>query len=194
MQSLTDCLLAIDGLKHVQRRNYLSPHPQTDEQRFENAAEHSWHLAMACWTVADYFAIKVNQEKLLKMALVHDLGEIEAGDTFLFDKNRSTAHINERIGIENLAKLPAASRDLLAIWDEQETGTSQETKLLKVVDRLLPFMFNMISEGGAWRDHQVNRTQVEAALGFIKNDFPQIHQYMMEQLDIAVKNGWLSNE
>lgn len=188
---LIDHLLALDALKHVQRRNYLTPHPQTGEQRLENSAEHSWHLAMACWAVADYFDVKVNHEKLLKMALVHDVGEIDAGDTFLFDQNRSIAHINERVGVEKLANMQGASQDLLKYWDEQETGTSQETKLLKAVDRLLPFMMNMISKGGAWRDHAVKRSQIESALAFIENDFPQIHQYMTEQIDIAVKNDWL---
>lgn len=197
MKSLTPLigyLLALDGLKHVQRRNYLTPHPISNQQRFENSAEHSWHLAMACWAVADYFDITLNHEKLLKMALVHDVGEIYAGDTFLFDQSRSTAHIHERAGVERLAKMAAANPELLTIWNEQEIGTSIETKLLKVVDRLLPFMMNMVSEGGSWRDYAVKRSQVESALAFISLDFPEIHQWMCKQIAIAVQNGWLIDE
>ena len=191
MQPLIDYLLAIDGLKHVNRRNYITPDPTTQTQRLENSAEHSWHLAMACWAVADYFKLPVDQAKLLKMALVHDLGEIDAGDTFLYDSQRSQAPINERVGVERLAKLSSHEAELLQMWDEQETGHSPETKLLKVVDRILPFMLNMISEGGAWRDHHIKRSQVAAAMAFINQDFPEIHDWLVAQMDIAVANGWL---
>lgn len=191
MQPLIDYLLAIDGLKHVNRRNYTTPDPATQHQRLENSAEHSWHLAMACWAVADYFNLQVDQAKLLKMALVHDLGEIDAGDTFLYDTQRSQAHVSERMGVERLAKLCSHETELLALWDEQETGQSNETKLLKVVDRILPFMLNMISEGGAWRDHHIKRSQVASAMAFINRDFPQIHDWIVAQMDIAVANGWL---
>ena len=191
MQPLIDYLLAIDGLKHVNRRNYITPDPTPQTQRLENSAEHSWHLAMACWAVADYFKLSVDQAKLLKMALVHDLGEIDAGDTFLYDSQRSQAHINERVGVERLGKLSSHEAELLQMWDEQETGHSPETKLLKVVDRILPFMLNMISEGGAWRDHHIKRSQVAAAMAFINQDFPQIHDWLVAQMDIAVANGWL---
>lgn len=192
MQSLITYLLTLDALKHVQRRNYTTPNPQTSQARFENAAEHSWHLAMACWAVAKHFDLKVNHEILLKMALVHDIGEIDAGDTFLFDSQRSQSHVAERIGVERIAKL-SGDDELLTLWDEQETGNRLETKLLKAVDRLLPFMFNMISDGGAWRDHQVKRSQVEMALAFIADDFPQIHAYMMAEIKRAVRQGWLQN-
>lgn len=195
MQTLIDYLLALDALKNVQRRNYITPHSDTGVQRLENSAEHSWHLAMACWAFAQHFDLAVNQEKLLKMALLHDIGEIDAGDTFLFDDKRATAAVNERVGVARLAKLSNHLQDeLLTLWDEQETGDSIETKLLKAVDRLLPFMLNMISEGGAWRDHHVKRAQVEAALRFIQDDFPSIHAWMMTQLDSAVAHGWLMVE
>lgn len=194
MQPLIDYLLAIDALKHVDRRNYTTPHPTTAAHRIENSAEHSWHLAMACWAVADYFNVSVDHAKLLKMALVHDIGEIDAGDTFLYDTSRSHAHVSERVGVARIAKLSGGVNDeLLALWDEQETGTSAETKLLKVVDRILPFMLNMISEGGAWRDHGIKRSQVAAAMAFINADFPKIHDWVEEQMALAVAQGWLSD-
>lgn len=195
MQSTIEYLLAIDALKNVNRCNYVTAHAVTGKQRLENSAEHSWHLAMACWALAAQFHLPVDQAKLFKMALIHDLGEIDAGDTFLFDTKRHEAHIDERVGVARLASLAGnIESELLAVWDEQETGNSLETKLLKAVDRLLPFMLNLISEGGAWRDHHIKRSQVEGAVGFIANDFPTLHAWMAEQIVIAETQGWLQPE
>ena len=192
MQPLIDYLLALDALKSVNRRNYTTQLSEHTPRRLENSAEHSWHLAMACWSVAQHFKLDVNHEKLLKLALVHDLGEIEAGDTFLYADKRSQAHVNERIGVEKLTMMTGNPvPELLTLWDEQETGDSAESKLLKVVDRLLPFMLNMVTDGGAWTDHQVKRSQVEAAQAFISEDFPEIHDWIVEQIAIAVQQGWL---
>lgn len=195
MQPLINYLLALDALKSVNRRNYTTQQSEDAPRRLENSAEHSWHLAMACWAVAQHFKLNVNHEKLLKLALIHDLGEIDAGDTFLYDSKRSHAHVDERIGVEKLAAMSGNPvPELLVLWDEQETGHSPETKLLKVVDRLLPFMLNMVTNGGAWTDHQVKRSQVEKAQAFIANDFPQIHDWITQQIAIAVKNGWLIDD
>ena len=192
MQPLIDYLLALDALKSVNRRNYTTQLSEHTPRRLENSAEHSWHLAMACWSVAQHFKLDVNHEKLLKLALVHDLGEIEAGDTFLYADKRSQAHFDERIGVEKLAAMIGNPvPELLTLWDEQETGHSAESKLLKVVDRLLPFMLNMVTDGGAWTDHQVKRSQVQAAQSFISEDFPEIHDWITEQIAIAVQQGWL---
>jgi putative hydrolase of HD superfamily len=192
MQPLIDYLLALDALKSVNRRNYTTQLSEHTPRRLENSAEHSWHLAMACWSVAQHFKLDVNHEKLLKLALVHDLGEIEAGDTFLYADKRSQAHVNERIGVEKLTMMTGNPvPELLTLWDEQETGDSAESKLLKVMDRLLPFMLNMVTDGGAWTDHQVKRSQVKAAQAFISEDFPEIHDWITEQIAIAVQQGWL---
>ena len=78
INDVTNFLLELDALKRVNRRSYV-----TGTTRLENSAEHSWHLAMACWSIAELFKLDVNHERLLKMALIHDLGEVDAGDTFL---------------------------------------------------------------------------------------------------------------
>ena len=142
VNDVTHFLLELDALKRVNRRSYV-----THTTRRENSAEHSWHLAMACWSIAEMFELDVNHERLLKMALVHDLGEIDAGDTFLFASSRSDAHIEERAGIARLqAERGNGIANLVEIWEEQETGSSKETQLLRVVDRLLPFLLNLNTE------------------------------------------------
>jgi len=129
----TDFLLELDALKLVNRRTYI-----VGGIRIENSAEHSWHLAMACWSISQSFNIKLSLEKLLKLALVHDLGEIDAGDTPLYSNDRADAHNAERAGVKRLESHQGNGiTDLSELWEEQENGNSVETKLLKVVDRLL---------------------------------------------------------
>lgn len=187
IEDITHFLLELDALKHVQRRNYL-----TGAVRVENSAEHSWHLAMASWSIAEYFQLPVNHERLLKMALVHDLGEIDAGDTFLYDTQRRDAHHAEREGIKRLqAERGNGISNLLQVWEEQETGNSEESKLIKVVDRLLPFMLNIKTQGKTWQALGVKRSQVADAHAFIADVFPPIHQWINEQITVAVTQGWL---
>ena len=187
IDDVTHFLLELDALKRVNRRSYV-----TGTNRLENSAEHSWHLAMACWSIADLFELDVNHEKLLKMALIHDLGEIDAGDTFLYADTRGDAHVEEREGIARLqSERGNGIADLSEVWEEQEAGNSKETQLLRVVDRLLPFLLNLNTNGKTWIDANVTRSQVAGAHGFIKDSFPSIHEWLAKQIDYATKQGWL---
>ncbi|MDX2373671.1 HD domain-containing protein [Psychrobacter sp. PP-21] len=187
MDDVTHFLLELDALKRINRRSYV-----TKTTRRENSAEHSWHLAMACWSIAEAFELDVNHERLLKMALVHDLGEIDAGDTFLFANSRSDAHVEERAGIARLqAERGNGIAALSEVWEAQETGSSKESQLLRVVDRLLPFLLNLNTEGKTWVEAQVTRSQVAYALAFIKDSFPPIHDWLTKNIDYATQQGWL---
>ncbi len=187
IENVTEFLLELDALKRINRRSYV-----TQTNRLENSAEHSWHLAMACWSIAELFELDVNHEKLLKLALVHDLGEIDAGDTFLYAETRSEAHIEEREGIVRLHAHKGNGIDnLLEVWDEQETGDSKETQLLKAIDRLLPFLLNLNTGGKTWSEHGVKRSQVAGMHAFIADSFPVIHQSIEKQIDYATEQGWL---
>ncbi len=187
MEDVTHFLLELDALKRVNRRSYV-----TNTDRRENSAEHSWHLAMACWSIAELFELDVNHEQLLKMALIHDLGEIDAGDTFLYADTRQDAHIKERDGIARLqSERGNGIADLSKIWEEQETGNSAETQLLKVVDRLLPFLLNLNTEGKTWRELGVTRSQVAGAHAFIQDSFAPIHKWLSHNIDYATQQGWL---
>ncbi|PHS30654.1 MAG: phosphohydrolase [Methylophaga sp.] len=187
---VTDYFLELDALKLVNRRSYI-----TGGERVENSAEHSWHLAMACWSLARTLKLELSEEKLLKLALVHDLGEIDAGDTFLYSSKRDTAHTAERACVKRLAAHPGnAISDLATLWEEQETGDSIEAKLLKAVDRLLPFLLNITNDGRTWRELAVKKSQVVQAHAFIENDFPELHLWMHSKIQMATKNGWLEDD
>lgn len=187
---ISDFLLQLDGLKSVNRRTYIN-----NGERLENSAEHSWHLAMACWAFAELLDEDYDKEKLLKLALIHDLGEMEAGDTFLYSKDRNTAHIEERKSVEKLASHPGNPiDDMVELWEEQETGDSKETRLLKVIDRLLPFLHNLSSEGRAWQDNNIHKDRVLKMHSFIENGNPEIYAWFIENVEIAVEKGWLNTD
>jgi len=187
MDALTDFLLELDALKLVNRRTYIA-----GGKRLENSAEHSWHLAMACWLIANHLKRDVSMEKLIKLALVHDLGEIDPGDTFLYDSARNAAPDLERKCVARLAAHGGNTiNDLAELWDGQELGNSREAALLKVVDRLLPFLHNLASHGQAWKDHGITKSQVMEAHAFIKDVEPDIYAWFLQNLETAVNNGWL---
>ena len=179
----------LDALKLVERRTYIE-----GGVRLENSAEHSWHVAMAAWVLAEHLKYDVSLEKLLKLALVHDLGEIDGGDTFLYSAERNAASDKERACVLRLAtKYESLVPDLLKLWEEQEAGTTQEARLLKVADRLLPFIHNILSEGKTWRENSIKKSQVLAMHSFIEDEEPEIFSWMISLLDKSVENGWLKN-
>jgi putative hydrolase of HD superfamily len=188
ISKISEFLLQLDALKSVHRRTYIN-----GGERVENSAEHSWHLAMACWAFAELLSDNYDVSKLIKLALLHDLGEIEAGDTFLYSANRDSAHIEERKGVEKIASHPGNPiLDMVDLWEEQETGNSKEAKLLKVIDRLLPFLHNITSEGRAWQDNGIHRDQVIKMHQFIENESPEIYNWFISKVDHAVEQGWLN--
>jgi putative hydrolase of HD superfamily len=190
IDSINRFLLELDALKLVTRRTYISA-----GERLENSAEHSWHLAMACWNMALYFDKNLSMEKLLKLALVHDLGEIDAGDTFLYADDRAEAHIAERQCVTRFAGDPGNFvPDLCELWEEQEAGVSPEAKVLKVVDRLLPFLHNIASEGKTWLHQGIRRSQVANAHSFIGDEYPTLWLWMRERINEATAAGWLIDE
>ena len=187
ISELSEFLLQLDGLKSVNRRTYIN-----GGERLENSAEHSWHLAFACWAFADLLQDDFDVLKLIKLALVHDLGEIDAGDTFLYSANRNSAHVEERKCVEKLASHPGNPiGNLIELWEEQEQGDSKEAKLLKVIDRLLPFLHNINSNGRAWQDNGIQKSQVLKMHQFIKHENPEIYNWFISKVEHAVQQGWL---
>lgn len=189
LSEVTDFFLHLDELKAVERRTYIR-----GGERRENSAEHSWQLAMACWTMSEELDEDYDLEKLIKLALVHDLGEIGAGDTFLYATDRADAHIQERQSVVKSAGHDGNPiSDLLDLWEEQELGDTKEARLLKVVDRLLPFLHNISSEGRAWRENGIKKYQVMRMHGFIESENPEVWSWMIAKIDQAVERGWLDD-
>lgn len=187
ISAITDFMLHLDALKLVNRRTYIN-----GGDRIENSAEHSWHLAMACWAFAELLQENYDIAKLIKLALLHDLGEIGAGDTFLYSNDRHNAHIKERESVKKTASHPGNPiSDMVELWEEQEAGEKKEAALVKVIDRLLPFLHNITSGGRAWKENSIEKHQVLEMHRFIEKQSPEIYQWFLEKLEYAVQEGWL---
>lgn len=156
-------LKEIDQLKSVLRRS-----PLIDQSRRENSAEHSWHLAMYALILAPYANQPIQLGRVIQMLLLHDIVEIDAGDTPIHQAaGQSDQHEREIAAATRLfGMLPEAQgRDLHALWTEFEAGASADARFAKALDRLQPLIQNVATGGGAWNDFAVSYEQVVERYG-----------------------------
>lgn len=184
-------VVEIDKLKQVLRQTWLM-----DASRRENDAEHSWHLALLAVLLSEY-ASEPNLDLLraVKMILVHDLVEIDAGDTFAYDtvgaldKPERERRAAERI----FALLPAdQAAEVRALWEEFEVRQTPEAKYAGALDRFQPILHNYFTEGKAWRQHGVTAAQVLARNAYMAEGVPALWEYVQELIGDAVAKGYLA--
>lgn len=154
-QNLYDFVKRIHAMTTVERRIL---HPSG---RNENDAEHSWHLAMMVWLLAPYYKEKIDLSRSLKMALMHDLVEIVAGDTPALGDQTGKKEREERAGQELFVSLPKALRlELFSLWNEFEERRTPEAKFVSSLDKLQPWIVNIIAKGASWRANKVTEDMV----------------------------------
>jgi len=183
-------LLEIDKLKDVVRRNYLA-----HGGRRENTAEHSWHLAMAALVLAEHAEEPVDLARVVPMLLVHDLVEIDAGDTFCYDPvaNLDKAERERRAADRLFALLPADQESRLrALWEEFEQAATPEARFANAVDRLMPILHNYYSEGRGWRENGVHAGQVLARNRPIGDGSAVLWERVQVAVEDAVARGLLA--
>lgn len=155
--------LEIDKEKNIFRQTHLSGHG-----RNENDAEHAWHMAIMAYLLKEYANEEVDISKVMLMCLIHDVVEIDAGDTYAYDEvNLKTQKEREDKAKERIfSMLPDDQKDILiSLFDEFEEGKSPEAKFAKAMDNLQPLLLNNSNNGGDWREHGVNKTQVYGRQG-----------------------------
>jgi putative hydrolases of HD superfamily len=183
-------LLEIDRLKSVLRRSLV-----IDSQRRENSAEHSWHLGVMAIMLAEYAPEELDLLRLLKMLLIHDLVEIDAGDTYAYDptgaqdKVEREAQAAQRI----FGLLPEdQSADLHALWQEFEARTTPEARFAHALDRLMPLFHNYHTGGLSWQQHGVRRSQVEERCAPIGEGCETLGEVARQLIEDAVARGYLA--
>lgn len=182
-------ILEIDRLKGVLRRTLLS-----DRSRRENSAEHSWHLAVMAVLLEEHAAVEVDLSRVVKMLLVHDVVEIDAGDTFLYDEPaRQNKDAAERRAAERLFGLlpPDQGSELREIWDEFEARETPEARYAYALDRLQPLLLNVATEGVAWREHGVRSHQVLDMNRPMGEGAPTLWERARTLIEQAMEKGWL---
>ncbi|TWX73459.1 HD domain-containing protein [Colwellia sp. C1TZA3] len=188
-----DFILELDRLKAVYRKVVV----KSDKNRPENSAEHSWHIAMMAQTLHVYAAEPVNVARVTSMLLIHDIVEIDAGDTFAFAAQAE-------LDAQEAKELEAAKRifgllpekqgsAMLKLWLEFEAAETTDAKFAKAMDRVLPLLQNMKNDGGSWAKHNVSKSEVIARNNLLDGLAPKLWTYVAEQIELAVEKGWLRN-
>ncbi|EOR94913.1 metal dependent phosphohydrolase [Arcticibacter svalbardensis MN12-7] len=179
----------IDKLKYIQRKTKLF-----NSDRCENDAEHSWHLAMMTIVLAEHANKPINVLKVLKMVLIHDIVEIDAGDTFLYDTTKSHTNTEQEfLAAQRIfGLLPAEqAEEFIAIWLEFEDGITEEAKFARSMDRFEPLLQNTSNDGGTWKEYNVKYQQVYDKKVVIKNGSESIWKFAENLLEESVEKGIL---
>jgi len=183
-------ILELDKIKSIIRQTYLA-----NAIRKENDAEHSWHLAIMAIILEEYFDKDINLLKVIKMVLMHDVVEIDAGDTFCYDtKANQDKMIREKKAAESIYNiLPEnQAQEYKSLWYEFEKGQTKEAIFANVLDRLQPIMLNFETNGALWIENNISQQQVlNRNEKTLINGPKEISNYLITLLNKAVELGYL---
>ncbi|MHC0441304.1 HD domain-containing protein [Flavobacterium sp. 3-210] len=179
----------IDKVKYIQRKTKLF-----NSDRCENDAEHSWHLALMAIVLAEHSNEQIDVLKVVKMVLIHDIVEIDAGDVFMYDtvKNHDNTD-EERLAANRIFGLlpKKQAEDFIAIWEEFEAGETNEAKFARSMDRLEPLLQNTSNNGGTWKEFGVRYDKVHEKKSVIKNGSATLWNFAEDLINESVEKGIL---
>jgi 5'-deoxynucleotidase YfbR-like HD superfamily hydrolase len=182
-------LVEVDRLKSVLRRGYVA-----DGSRLENSAEHSWTLALMALVLAEHAAEPVDVAAVVRMVVIHDIVEVDAGDTYVYDEagQASKAEREARAADRLFGLLPRdQAAGLRALWDEFEGGTTPEARFARSLDRFAGFLLNHESDGRSWRENGVTADMVMARNRPIASGSPALWDEVRARIDDALDRGVL---
>ena len=181
--------ITIDEMKNIFRRNLLA-----DGSRRENDAEHSWHLAMLAMILEEYSAEKIDIERVLKIALIHDLIEVYAGDTFAYDaKGNEDKHEREVQAAEKLFGMldPVQGAEIRELWDEFEAMETAESRYANAIDRIQPLILNYLTDGHTWKMGDVTSDKIYKRMDIIRTATPELWHIVEGIINTSIKAGIL---
>jgi putative hydrolases of HD superfamily len=182
----------IDRLKLVLRQTYLN-----DGSRHDNSAEHSWHLAMMAVTLAEYAPAGIDVARVIRMALVHDIVEIDAGDVFIYDESRPEKKASEeqRAAERLFGMLPREqAAELRALWEEFEARQTPDARFAAALDRLEPMLHNYYTGGSSWKEHGVKASSVIRINSRIGESSAELWDFARGLIDECIARGYLEND
>lgn len=189
LKSQIEFILEIDKMKNLYRQTYV-----LHENRKENDAEHSWHLAILAFMLAEYADAPVDVLKTMKMVLIHDIVEIDAGDTYCYDEegNQSKAEREEKAAKRIFGLLPDDQEtEFYALWHEFEECSTPEAKFAAVLDRLQPILLNYTKNGISWKEHGIYKEQVIKRTLHSKEISNELFEVINAVIDDAADKGYL---
>ncbi|EHH1238368.1 HD domain-containing protein [Vibrio parahaemolyticus] len=185
-------LIELDKLKSVLRRTRV----KSAEGRLENSGEHSWHVALMAVLMEEHANAPVDICRVMKMLLIHDVVEIDAGDTFVYDTAASKEQAEKEIkAAERLfGMLPTdQGQELLALWQEFEAAQSDDAKYAKALDRLIPMLLNYHNNGQSWKENSVTCEQALTINKRIEFGSVTLWDKAKELIEEATEKGWLKS-
>ncbi|MCA0937071.1 HD domain-containing protein [Vibrio alginolyticus] len=185
-------LIELDQLKNVLRRTRV----KSADGRLENSGEHSWHVALMAVLMEEHANAPVDICRVMKMLLIHDVVEIDAGDTFVYDTAASKEQAEKEVkAAERLfGMLPSEQGDeLLALWHEFEAAQTDDAKYAKALDRLIPMLLNYHNNGQSWKENGVSREQAITINKRIELGSVTLWDKAKEMIEDATEKGWLKS-
>lgn len=183
-------ILEIDRLKAVVRQSYL-----VGAERRENSAEHSWHVAVMAMVLAEHANARVDVGRVVTMLLVHDVVEVDAGDTYVYDPAGAADKAErERRAAARLFGLlpPDQGAELRALWQEFEAAESADARFAAALDRLMPVLHNVHTGGRSWREHGITADQVIGRNRGIAEGSEALWRHARAMIEAAVAEGKLA--
>lgn len=176
-----DFLLEVDKLKSVLRANTLC-----DASRPENSGEHSWHIALYAMVLAEHTKRPIRIDRVIKMLLIHDIVEIDAGDNPIHgDHDTSKLEAIERAAADRIFGLLPADQEegFRSLWDEFEAAQTDDAIFAKSIDRVQPVVHNLETDGGTWSDYNVTREQLESRVGVkVARGAPAVWRFLKSRI------------
>jgi len=188
LQTQLNFIIEIDKVKNIYRKSLLF-----DKSRFANDAEHSWTIAIMAILLREYANFSIDIEKVVLMLLIHDIVEIDAGDTFLYAADRKDTHIKEEKAADRIFGILEQDQKerYISLWKEFEDKKTNEAKFAVVFDRLEPLLQNYITEGFTWKKNGVTYDMVYEVNKHIAEGSKEIWDFILAMLDSAVEKGYL---
>lgn len=186
-------IVEMDKLKSIYRQALV----QHDQNRFENSAEHSWHAMMTAYTLQNYFEkLSFELNKALKMLLIHDIVEIDAGDTFVYDSNEilSQQKKKEIMAAERIFNIPdkAIGQEFFSLWHEFHENKTDTSKFSNAIDKITPFILNVSNNGGTWKNHMICANKIRQRNENLATLAPKLWTYLNAEINKAINQGWLT--
>ena len=191
LEQIIQFIVEIDKVKQIFRQSKLF-----DGRRFENDAEHSWTVCIMALLLKEYANFHVDVSKIITMLLIHDIVEIDAGDTFLYSEKRNTIHSEEEKAAERIFGLLGNEQKnyLMDMWQEFEEQKTNEAKFAVVFDRMEPLLQNYLTEGYTWKKHGITYDMIIEKNRHIKEASTELWEFIVSLLDRAVEKGYLEKQ
>ena len=189
MQQIVDFILELDKLKGVTRATR-----PIGLDRYENSAEHSWQIAMLAASLAPWAESGVDIQRVIAMLRVHDIGEIDTGDTIVYaEEGAAERKVAERVAVQRIfGLLPATQADtFMALWQEFEDAGTPDARFAHAADRAMPVLLNLANNGQSWRENGISHARVVRRIGPpIQAGCPALWTYLEARLNDAQHRGW----